>query len=499
MRKKKIIASLMAASVVATTLATTQPTLVQAATKLKVSVTKCTLQVGKTKKISANKKVTWKSSDKKVATVKKVNGKKATITALKKGTCKITASTGKKKSVIKVTVKKSNVKYNTAPTVSPQNVSGEITSGGAVSTNTPTTSQETPKNDTQVYMNETCGVSIRLSDVTTTSGTIAIKNNSGSEVSFGMGYSIEKFENDQWTKMDSHPVAIPDIAAIVYNGQTYTSNLNWSSAYGSLAQGTYRVVKQVTVEGQGNKNIASQFVIDENTKIGATSKPTTTVQPGAPTEQPVAVPPQTADPVSNGSMHTLSPEEKEKLEHAIPVDNTPTITGNPTTSQETSHTDPQVYMDETCGVSISFSDVTTTGGTITIANNSGNNVVFGLDYSIEKYENGQWTKIVANSVEVPAIAAVVFNEKTYKGDLNWSSAYGSLAQGTYRVVKQVTVDGQGNKNIASQFVIDENTEIGATSKPTTTVQPGMPTATPSVALLETSAPAATPVVERVSE
>lgn len=306
MRKKKVIASLVAASVVATTLTTTQPTFTQAATNLKVSATKCTLQVGKTKTISANKKVTWKSSDKKVATVKKVNGKKATITALKKGTCKITASAGKKKSVIKVTVKKSSVKYNVTPTTNPQDVSSEITSGGAVSTNTPTPSQETPKNDTQVYMNETCGVAVSLSDVTTTSGTIVIKNNSGAEVSFGMGYSIEKYENGQWTKLDSNPVAIPSIAVLVFNEKTYTSNLNWSNAYGSLAQGTYRLVKQVTVNGQGNKNVACQFMIDENTEVGATSQPSTTVQPGMPTATPAVSLPQTAVPAATPVVENVS-------------------------------------------------------------------------------------------------------------------------------------------------------------------------------------------------
>lgn len=481
MKKKKVIASLVVASVVATTLTTAQPTITQAATNLKVSVAKCTLQVGKTKTVSANKKVTWKSSDKNVATVKKVNGKKATITALKKGTCKITASAGKKKSVIKVTVKKSSVKYNVTPTTNPQVILGEITSGGAVSTNTPTTSQETPKNDTQVYMNETCGVSIGLSDVNTTSGTIVIKNNSGAEVSFGMGYSIEKYENGQWTKMASNPVAIPAIAAVVFHEKTYTSNVNWSDAYGSLAQGTYRLVKQVTVNGQGNKSIACQFMIDENTEVGATSQPTTTVQPGVPTEQPVAVPPQTANPAYNESMHTLSPEEKEKLEQAIPADNMPIITEEPTTSQGTSQTDTQVYMDETCGVSISLSDVNTTGGIICLANNSGNDLLFfGLDYSIEKYEDGQWKWLTSNPVVVPEVGIAVENGKTYTMNLDWTKVYGSLTQGTYRVVKPISVYGEGNKKIASQFVVDENTEVGTTSQPTTTVQPGMPTATPVV-------------------
>lgn len=480
MKKKKAIASLVVASVVATTLTTTQPTITQAATNLKVSVSKCTLQVGKTKTLSANKKVTWKSSDKSVVTVKKVNGKKAKITAKKKGTCNVTAMAGKKKAVIKVTVKKNQTKYSVTQTAIPETVSD-----GAVSTNAPTTPQGTQQTDTQVYMNEACGVSIRLSDVKTTSGTIVIENNSGTDVTFGLDYTIEKYENGQWSKLASNPVAIPAIAAVVFSGGTYTSNLSWADMYGSLSQGTYRVVKQVTVNEQGNKKIACQFVIDEKTEIGATSTPASTGQAGEPTEEPtVVVPPQTADPAYNGAMHTLSPEEKEKLEQAIPGDNMPTITGNPTTSQETSQTDPQVYMDETCGVSIRLSDIKTTGGTITIVNNNGNDLLFmGLDYAIEKYEDGQWKMMTSNPVVVPEIVIAVENGKTHTMNLDWTKAYGSLAQGTYRVVKPISVYGKGNKKIASQFVVDENTEIGTTNAPTVTEQPGVPTATPAVVTL----------------
>ena len=69
----------------------------------KLSRTKLTLKVGKKatlKVTNAQGKVTWKSSNKKVAAVK--NGK---VTAKKKGTAKITATVGGKKLTCKVTVK----------------------------------------------------------------------------------------------------------------------------------------------------------------------------------------------------------------------------------------------------------------------------------------------------------------------------------------------------------------------------------------------------------
>ena len=83
-------------------------TTAEAAT-IKISKKNITLKVGQstTLKISGTKKkVSWKSSDKKIATVTS----KGKVTAKKKGTAKITAKIGKKSLVCKITVteKKSN-------------------------------------------------------------------------------------------------------------------------------------------------------------------------------------------------------------------------------------------------------------------------------------------------------------------------------------------------------------------------------------------------------
>jgi DUF1680 family protein len=79
------------------------------AKKVKLSKTKLSLKAGKSAKLTVKntkKKVTWTSSKKAVATVNK-NGK---VTAVKAGTCKITAKVGSKKLVCKVTVKKASKK-----------------------------------------------------------------------------------------------------------------------------------------------------------------------------------------------------------------------------------------------------------------------------------------------------------------------------------------------------------------------------------------------------
>lgn len=77
---------------------------VEAASKVKLNKTKATLYVGKSTQLKVKgttKKVTWKSSNKKVATV----STKGKVTAKKKGTVTITAKVSGKKYTCKVTVK----------------------------------------------------------------------------------------------------------------------------------------------------------------------------------------------------------------------------------------------------------------------------------------------------------------------------------------------------------------------------------------------------------
>ena len=78
----------------------------QAATTLKLSEKSVTITVGKSTTITGNQKIKkWKSSNKTVATVKKVTNRKAKITGRKKGSCKITATNGRKTVKVKVIVR----------------------------------------------------------------------------------------------------------------------------------------------------------------------------------------------------------------------------------------------------------------------------------------------------------------------------------------------------------------------------------------------------------
>lgn len=279
MKKKKIVTSLAIVSITASLLGAAQPAITHADTKLKVSVTKCTLKEGENKTLSANQKVTWKTSDKKIVVVKTTKGKKTKITAKKKGKCNITARTGKKKAIIKVTVKGTTPKPTETPKTTPAPTAmpatpiptttptpmeptatpGAIT-GGSI-TDTPT---GTPTTDTEIYMNETCGVSIGISDVKNTSGTLTIKNTSGHDIFFGLEFSIQKYENGQWNTLKTNEIVIPAIGILIHDKNVYSNTIQWKDSYGTLSEDTYRIVKTIYM-GEQNKSIASAFVIEKET------------------------------------------------------------------------------------------------------------------------------------------------------------------------------------------------------------------------------------------
>lgn len=105
---KKVIALFLAVALVLTAnVGWSNIKLAQAASKMKLSSKKLTLQVGMTKKLKVKKakkkllkKAKWKSSKKKVATV----SKKGVVTAVAPGTATISVKVGKKKLKCKVTV-----------------------------------------------------------------------------------------------------------------------------------------------------------------------------------------------------------------------------------------------------------------------------------------------------------------------------------------------------------------------------------------------------------
>lgn len=132
--------------VLALCLSTFSNTNVDAKGKVKLNKKKITLTIGSKYKLKLKnykKKVRWKSSNKKVASV----SKKGKVTAKKKGTAKITAIAGKKKYVCKVIVKKSKRSSNNPSTVVPSTAPAvtsatHATTPGSTPLTTPTTTPD---------------------------------------------------------------------------------------------------------------------------------------------------------------------------------------------------------------------------------------------------------------------------------------------------------------------------------------------------------------------
>lgn len=356
----------------------------QAATKLSLSKSKITMTAGTTKTVSANKKVSWKTSDKKVATVKKVSAKKGKISARKAGKCKITAIFGKKKATIRVEVKKKaskpsvTVKPTVKPTVTPQvtvtpsntpiasTTSAEPsvapTSGSAVTPTvsaeptaapvsddviTPTVSPEptatpvsgdviTPTVSAEPTEEPTSGGAVEIGEVTTKvekatneSVIFTMTNETGYDIWAGYAYefSLEKFENGEWCyvgwEQHSH-MEIPCVALCLKKGQSHKAAVSLTR-YGVLEKGTYRVKKTFHVSVPGMKNdptvtAYAEFTIEES-PVEPSATPVVTINPSATPAVATATPTATTGVVSqSGVSMTLEGYANGQLTYTLTND-----------------------------------------------------------------------------------------------------------------------------------------------------------------------------------
>lgn len=113
---KKVVAVAMVAAMAVTTAAVTDTSTAEAA-GVKLNKKKVTVMQGKSVKLTANGKATWKSSKTTVAVVTSASGKSTKVKGIKAGSAKVTATVGSKKATcsVKVTKAKSGTMiYNLA-------------------------------------------------------------------------------------------------------------------------------------------------------------------------------------------------------------------------------------------------------------------------------------------------------------------------------------------------------------------------------------------------
>lgn len=105
---------------------------------------------------------------------------------------------------------------------------------------------------------DTTAVTMHVHEDTVTSKTLQvdITNQTANELVYGVGYELEVYEQGAWYTIDEGPIAVILLALMLPPYATTTEDIDWLHAYGSLAPGTYRLVKLI-----GPHRVAAVFII----------------------------------------------------------------------------------------------------------------------------------------------------------------------------------------------------------------------------------------------
>ncbi len=101
--------------------------------------------------------------------------------------------------------------------------------------------------------------------------------------------------------------------------------------------------------------------------------------------------------------------------------------------------------------------LTPTGATFILENHSNEEYGYGAPFHMEIKKNNTWHEIEVELYFIMPMYSLPANEKK-EIDINWKDSYGTLAPGTYRIVKSVskeTLDGKiVDYNVAAVFEIN---------------------------------------------
>lgn len=108
-------------------------------------------------------------------------------------------------------------------------------------------------------------------------------------------------------------------------------------------------------------------------------------------------------------------------------------------------------ISEIANITMTIDNVTPTGATILITDNTGEENVYGEWYRIEKFENETWqeVEIVAENPVFTSIGYLLDENNQLELQVNWDWLYGSLNSGRYRLIKEIN-----HKYIAVEFTIE---------------------------------------------
>ena len=109
-------------------------------------------------------------------------------------------------------------------------------------------------------------------------------------------------------------------------------------------------------------------------------------------------------------------------------------------------------------VSLSVKEADATGAVLTLQNITLAELTYGADYSLEQLVDGDWMEMEPQ-LENFAFAAVGYSlpplfRKTIP--VNWETVYGKLAEGDYRLVKQIRI-GDTTRRLTAAFHVPGQT------------------------------------------
>lgn len=101
--------------------------------------------------------------------------------------------------------------------------------------------------------------------------------------------------------------------------------------------------------------------------------------------------------------------------------------------------------------------LTNRSATLVLTNNSDKNFQYGDPYEIEIKKDEEWHKInIELYFDMPAFQLSAKESKEI--ELNWENGYGKLANGTYRIIKEIDYEYEEEKyetfNVAVEFTIE---------------------------------------------
>ena len=123
---------------------------------------------------------------------------------------------------------------------------------------------------------------------------------------------------------------------------------------------------------------------------------------------------------------------------------------NSKTKKQSKQAESSYLITEVENVSATIDDISPTGATIVITDKNKEQYTYGEWYQIEKEENGKWVELETkiDNYGFNEIGYLVDDHDQVKFVIDWEWLYGTLSDGSYRIVKQV-----GQQYIAIPFGI----------------------------------------------